>query len=58
MTYDVQVLKMGECRVPGPEVYWMSNWDTRETLHFWMVVIRGREKHHYQYRPSARPLRS
>ena len=41
MTYEIQVLKMGECRVPGPEVYWMSNWDTWETLHFWMVVIRG-----------------
>jgi len=41
VTYEVQVLKMGECRVPGPEVYWMSNWDTWETLHFWMVVLRG-----------------
>jgi glyoxylase-like metal-dependent hydrolase (beta-lactamase superfamily II) len=41
MTYDVQVLKMGECRVPGPEVYWMSNWDKWETLNFWMVVLRG-----------------
>ncbi len=41
MNYEVQVLKMGECQVPGPEVYWMSNWDTWETLHFWMVVIRG-----------------
>ena len=41
MKYEVQVLKMGQCNVPGPEVYWMSNWDTWETLHFWMVVIRG-----------------
>ena len=41
MTYDIQVLKMGQCEVPGPEVYWMSAWDTWETLHFWMVVIRG-----------------
>ncbi len=41
MQYEVQVLKMGQCQVPGPEVYWMSNWDTWETLHFWMVVIRG-----------------
>jgi glyoxylase-like metal-dependent hydrolase (beta-lactamase superfamily II) len=41
MEYEVQVLKMGECQVPGPEVYWMSNWDSWETLHFWMVVIRG-----------------
>ena len=41
MTYEVHVLKMGQCEVPGPEVYWMSGWDTWETLYFWMVVIRG-----------------
>ena len=41
MKYEVQVLKMGQCQVPGPEVYWMSNWDKWETLYFWMVVIRG-----------------
>lgn len=41
MTYEIDVLKMGQCEVPGPEVYWMSAWDTWETLHFWMVVIRG-----------------
>ncbi len=41
MKYEVQVLKMGQCQVPGPEVYWMSNWDAWETLHFWMVLIRG-----------------
>ena len=41
MTYEIQVLKMGQCEVPGPEVYWMSAWDTWETLNFWMVVIRG-----------------
>jgi glyoxylase-like metal-dependent hydrolase (beta-lactamase superfamily II) len=44
MEYEVQVLKMGECQVPGPEVYWMSNWDSWETLNFWMVVIRGGNK--------------
>ena len=32
---------MGQCQVPGPEVYWMSNWDTWETLNFWMVLIQG-----------------
>ncbi len=41
MKYEIDVLKMGQCQVPGPEVYWMSGWDTWETLHFWMVVIRG-----------------
>jgi glyoxylase-like metal-dependent hydrolase (beta-lactamase superfamily II) len=42
--YELQVLKMGQCEVPGPEVYWMSNWNTWETLNFWMVVIRGQGK--------------
>ena len=41
MSYEIQVLKMGQCEVPGPEIYWMSSWDTWETLNFWMVVIRG-----------------
>ena len=44
MRYDIQVLKMGQCEVPGPEVYWMSHWDKWETLYFWMVVIRGEGK--------------
>jgi glyoxylase-like metal-dependent hydrolase (beta-lactamase superfamily II) len=41
MKYELQVLKMGQCQVPGPEVYWMNNWDSWETLNFWMVVIHG-----------------
>lgn len=41
MQYEIQLLKMGQCEVPGPEVYWMSKWNTWETLHFWMVLIRG-----------------
>lgn len=41
MNYEVQVLKMGQCKVPGPEIYWMSHWDTWETLFFWMVVVQG-----------------
>lgn len=44
MQYTIQLLKMGQCEVPGPEVYWMSNWNTWETLHFWMVLIRGGDK--------------
>jgi glyoxylase-like metal-dependent hydrolase (beta-lactamase superfamily II) len=45
MTFQLEILKMGECEVPGPEVYWMSNWNTRETLFFWMVLIKGGGKH-------------
>lgn len=41
MHYEVNVLKMGQCEVPGPEVYWMSHWDRWEMLYFYMVVIRG-----------------
>ena len=41
MSYQVDVLKMGECQVRGPEVYWMDHWDDWETLYFYMVVIRG-----------------
>jgi hypothetical protein len=41
MTYEVQVLKMGQSDVPGPEVYWMSHWDQWLTLYFYMVVIRS-----------------
>ncbi|MGH9901676.1 MAG: hypothetical protein ACRD68_07670 [Pyrinomonadaceae bacterium] len=42
MSFEVHVLKMGQCEVPGPEVYWMSHWDEWVRLYFWMVVIRGR----------------
>jgi len=42
MSFEIQVLKMGECQVAGPEVYWMSHWNDWVTLYFWMVLIRGR----------------
>jgi hypothetical protein len=41
MKYSVDVLKMAETEVPGPEVFWMSHWDKWETLFFQMVLIRG-----------------
>lgn len=41
MNYEIQVLKMGQSDVPGPEVYWMSHWEQWLTLYFYMVVIRG-----------------
>ena len=44
MNYEIQVLKMGQSDVPGPEVYWMSHWDQWLTLYFYMVVIRGEGK--------------
>jgi glyoxylase-like metal-dependent hydrolase (beta-lactamase superfamily II) len=44
MQHDIQVLKMGQCEVPGPEVYRMSKWGSWEVLHFWMVLMRGNDK--------------
>jgi glyoxylase-like metal-dependent hydrolase (beta-lactamase superfamily II) len=44
MSFEVRVLKMGQCDVAGPEVYWMSHWNDWLTLYFWMVVIRGNGK--------------
>src|SRR2546429_9620990 len=41
MNLGVHVLKMGQCDVAGPEVYWMSHWNEWVTLYFWMVVNQG-----------------
>ncbi len=41
MNYKIQVLKMGQCLVRGPEVYWMDRWDDWEELYFLMVLARG-----------------
>lgn len=41
MNYTIQVLKMGQSDVPGPEVYWMSHFEEWLTLYFYMVVIRA-----------------
>lgn len=42
--YNLQLLKMGQCDVAGPEVYWMSHWNDWVQLYFWMAVIRGNGK--------------
>jgi hypothetical protein len=39
--YTLHVLKVGESEVPGPEVFWQSNWFRWETLYFYIVTIRG-----------------
>lgn len=44
MPYSVQVLKMGQCQVRGPEVYWMDRWEDWEELYFYMVLVRGEGK--------------
>lgn len=40
-SYSVQVLKMAEAEVPGPEVFWMSHWNEWVKLNFYMIVLRG-----------------
>ena len=44
MAFEVQLLKMGQCDVMGPEVYWMSHWDDWVQLYFWTARIRGHGK--------------
>lgn len=44
MPYRVDVLKMGQCEVRGPEVYWMDRWDGWEILYFYMLLVRGEGK--------------
>ncbi len=44
MAYHLQVLKMGQCQVRGPEVYWMDHWDDWEELYFYMILIKGEGK--------------
>jgi glyoxylase-like metal-dependent hydrolase (beta-lactamase superfamily II) len=41
MSHQIQVFKMGQCQVRGPEVYWMDRWDDWEELFFYMVLVRG-----------------
>jgi glyoxylase-like metal-dependent hydrolase (beta-lactamase superfamily II) len=42
MPYRINVLKMGQCQVRGPEVYWMDRWDDWEQIYFYMVLVRGK----------------
>ena len=44
MVYHVDVLRMGQCQVRGPEVYSMDRWDAWEELYFYMVLIRREGK--------------
>lgn len=39
--YTVDLIKVGEADVRGPEVWWMSHWDEWETLYFYVVLVRG-----------------
>ena len=39
--YGVQMLKVGEGDIPGPELFWMSGWDEWFQLDFMVGLIRG-----------------
>jgi hypothetical protein len=39
--FSVQVLRVGRTEIPGPELFWMSEWDRWFPLSFNVVLIRG-----------------
>lgn len=41
MTYSVQAFNAGTFWVPGPEVYWMTHWETREEMNVLLYLVRG-----------------
>lgn len=41
MGFEIRLLHVGDGDVPGPEVYWMSDWDQWHRLAFQAFLIRG-----------------
>ncbi|OYD61119.1 hypothetical protein [Rhodococcus sp. OK302] len=41
MTFGVRIIHLGDGEVPGPEVYWMSDWDNWYRLAFQAFLIEG-----------------
>lgn len=41
MKYSVQAFNAGTFWVPGPEVYWMENWNQREEMNIILYLVRG-----------------
>jgi glyoxylase-like metal-dependent hydrolase (beta-lactamase superfamily II) len=41
MNFTVQAFSAGTFWVPGPEVYWMENWNRREEMNTIIYLIRG-----------------
>lgn len=39
--YRVRVLPVGSVEVPGPEIFWMSGWETWHTLSINVVLLQG-----------------
>ncbi|MGD1082193.1 MAG: hypothetical protein ABR881_28075 [Candidatus Sulfotelmatobacter sp.] len=41
MSYSIQAFNAGTFWVPGPEVYWMQRWGTREEMNIIIYLVRG-----------------
>ena len=41
MSYSVKAFNAGTFWVPGPEVYWMERWGTREEMNIIIYLVRG-----------------
>jgi glyoxylase-like metal-dependent hydrolase (beta-lactamase superfamily II) len=41
MKFTVQAFNAGTFWVPGPEVYWMENWNQREEMNILIYLVRG-----------------
>lgn len=41
MAFAVRTFKVGEVDIPGPELFWMSDWDAWYPLWFQVVLIQG-----------------
>ncbi len=41
MNYSIQAFNAGTFWVPGPEVYWMQRWNTREQMNTLIYLVRG-----------------
>ncbi|MBV8828431.1 MAG: hypothetical protein JO108_04310, partial [Acidobacteriaceae bacterium] len=41
MKYSIQAFNAGTFWVPGPEVYWMENWNQREEMNTIIFLVRG-----------------
>jgi glyoxylase-like metal-dependent hydrolase (beta-lactamase superfamily II) len=44
MKYSVQAFNAGTFWVPGPEVYWMENWNQREEMNVIIYLVRGGDR--------------
>lgn len=41
MKYSIQAFNGGTFWIPGPEVYWMENWNQREEMNALIYLVRG-----------------